>query len=78
VRLFTSRPVPVAELLRRIRPRDTDGTAFAPAESDAEVIDGHGVIEYIPAPPKGLSRLGLDDAAGGRRISPYWDAHDEQ
>jgi hypothetical protein len=71
VRVFTSRPIATAELLDRLHPFDMARTAFIALPPTAEVIDGNGVLEYKPAPPEGLSRLGLDDKLG-HRLSPYW------
>jgi hypothetical protein len=71
VRVFTSRPIATAELLDRLHPFDMARTAFFALPPTAEVIDGNGVLEYKPAPPEGLSRLGLDDKLG-HRLSPYW------
>jgi hypothetical protein len=72
LRFFVSRPVNAAELVDRLQPWDTSGTIFAAAPPQVEVFDGKGVIDYSPAPPDGLARLGLDLKQGGRRLSPYW------
>jgi hypothetical protein len=72
LRLFTSRPVKSRELLGRLKPFDSVGTNFMASPPDSEFIDGRGIIEFRPAPPDRLSRLGLRDALGGNALMPYW------
>jgi len=64
LRVFTSRPVPTAELIGRLTLEDAIGTRFAMRVIEEESLDGKGVIEFEPAPPNRLVGLALRDAAG--------------
>jgi hypothetical protein len=69
LRVFTSRPVPTAELVERLTLNDAAGTPFVTRAPKAEYLDGRGVIEFEPAPPDGLARLTLRDARGSSLFS---------
>lgn len=70
LRIFTSRSVSTKELVARLAPFDDVDTTFVPLPPLVEHVDGKGFIEYVPAPPHGLSRLGLRDTRGGAAIFP--------
>lgn len=57
--VFTSRPTPVDDLRERLTLKDSAGTDYIMQPSDAEVIDGHGVIEFAPSLPHEATWLNL-------------------
>jgi hypothetical protein len=71
LRLYTSRPTPSAELVRRLRLLDKTPTTFVCDPPETEIVDGRGVLFFRPAPESGLKGIRVDDTNGGRALLSF-------
>ena len=64
IRFFTSRPIAATDVTGRLHPTDSEGTAYRVASVEPELIDGKGVIEFMPAAPENLAWFSIEDRPG--------------